>query len=203
MVEFRMDKETPDYITMDRNGLLYLGMEGKKLPNKLPNNVYQEVSDMINTFCSFEYSTKEELEQIGSSYLTSFKIRKESALGQYLIENNGKNEIINESEYISYKNICDAMLITIVNDDAKMANKITPLVQKQCCGTKEEILKEFPYHEDALNFIMDNNDFDAYLANKNQGENPIQETKPFVVYEEGEWAIKNLEEDYIRVPKKA
>lgn len=199
MVGFRIDKDTPDYITMDRYGLLYLSSQEYIIPNK----IYQEVSNMIYDLCAFEYSAKKKLEQIGSSYLTSFKIRKESTLGQYLIENNGKNEIINESEYISYKDICNAMLITIVNDDAKMANKITPLVQKQCCGTKEEILKEFPYHEDALNYILENNDFDAYLANKNQGENPIQEAKLFVVYEDGAWAIKNLEEDYIRVPKKA
>lgn len=199
MVGFRIDKDTPDYITMDRYGLLYLGMEGKKLPN----NVYQEVSDMINTFYSFEYSAKEKLEQIDSSYFTSFKIRKESVLGQFLIENNGKYEIVDYTEYISYKNICDAMLITIMEDDAKMANKITPLVQKQCCGTKEEILKEFPYHEDALNYILENNDFDAYLAKRNQGEEIAEESKPFVVYEEGEWSIKNLEEEYVHVPKKA
>lgn len=199
MVEFKIDKETPDYITMDRNGLLYLSLK----EYIIPNNVYQEVSDMIEDLVSFEYCAREKLRIIRSERIDEFKIRKESTLGQYLIENNGKYKIINESEYISYKNICDAMLITIVNDDAKMANKITPLVQKQCCGTKEEILKEFPYHEDALNYILENNDFDAYLANKNQGENPIQEAKPFVVYEDGEWAIKNFEEDYIRVPKKA
>lgn len=199
MIEFRIDRETPDYITMARHGLLYLSMEGKKLPN----DVYQEISEMMNSLVLFEYSAKEKLEQLGSSYLYSFKIRKDSALGQYLIENKGRNRIIDLTEYISYKNICDAMLITIVNDDAKMANKITPLVQKQCYGTKKEILKRFPYHEDAINFILENNDFDRFLAKRNQEVEPGQEDKAFVVFEEGEWLIKNFDEEHVRVPKKA
>lgn len=198
MVTFRIDKETPDYITMDRQGLFYLGIE----KGQIPNDVYLEVSDMINDFVSFEYSAKEKLEQIGSSYLNSFKIKKDSALGQYLIENKGKNRIADVTEYISYKNVCDAMLIAIVNDDAKMANKITPLVQKQCCGQKEEILKQFPYHEEALNFILENNDFAKFLAERNQEEEPKQEIQMFVAFEEGEWTIKNREKDCVRVPKK-
>lgn len=195
MVGFRIDKDTPDYITMDRNGLLYLSL--KKYI--IPNNVYQEVSDMIEDLVSFEYSAKKELEQIDSSYLTSFKIRKESALGQYLIENAGKNEIINESEFIHYSDVVSALNIALFNEEDKTSNKIFPLFKEQISGSKKELLKKFP--EWVLNYILENNDFDAYLAKRNQ-EKPIP-TKSFVVYEEGEWTIKNLEEDYIRVPKKA
>lgn len=199
MIEFRIDKETPDYITMEKFGLFCLSIEFRKFPN----DVQEEIADMSSSLVPFEHYAKEALIKINSEYISEFKIRKESALGQYLIENNGRNEIVDYTNYISFETIKNAMEIAIFNDDAKMSSKIIPLFQKQRFGTKEELLKEFPRDEEVLNYILENNDFEKHLAKINHEEEPTQEDKSFVVYEDGEWSIKNFEEEYVRVPKKA
>ncbi len=202
MVEFRIDKETSNYIVMDRHGLLYLGLKGKNLPN----DAYQEVSNMINGLVPFEYSAKENLEQIGSSYLSSFKIRKDSVIGKYLIENAGYNEIINKSEFIHYSDIVNALNIALFDGEDKTSNKIFPLFKERIFGSKKELLKKFP--EWVLDYILENKDFEKHLKKidsiKELGsEEPIQEENAYVVYEDGEWSIKNLEEEYKRISKKA
>ncbi len=202
MIQYRIDKETPDYITMDRHSLLsIIASEKEDWSNE---ELRQEASRMLHQMTRFEYEEKEKLYEINRRYIDKFKIRKDSALGKYLIENVEQNEIEDYTNYISYENICEAYLISSFQNDAKLTNKILTLFQNQCSGSKEELLKEFPFYEAALDFILENNDFEKYLAKVNQEEIEEEEAKqePFIVYEDGVWAIKNPQVELVRVPKK-
>lgn len=194
MIRYSIDKVMPEYINMDREGLFYLHVEKKDVFGE----VQPEISEMVNSIGIFEYNARESLEQIGSRFIREFKIRKDSLLGKYLIACTDDKEIVNEieHEYISFEHIRNALDIAMFNDDSKITNKILTLYQNRCQGSKENLLKKFPYYETTLNYILENYNLDKYLARLDC------EQESFVVYEEGNWSIKKRNEEHVRILKK-
>lgn len=204
MIEYRIDKETPDYITITGSCLVSIATSEKKeeWPNK---KLCWEALRMFKQMIDFEFECNEKKKTFGlnNHSFVKYKIHKDSVLGNFLIENNGQYGIIDYTEYISFQDIQNAYLISSFMNDAKLTNKILTLFQNQCYGFKKDLLKEYPYYETALDFILENKDFEKYLAKVNQEE--IEEEakqEPFIVYEDGEWTIKSPQAEFVRVPKK-
>lgn len=188
MIRYKIDKETPDYLTINKSDLLYLILFKDKVPS-LSDAVRYEINKMMRKLCQFERSTKSNplMKQINSF---AFKITKESILGKYLLENTGAEEIIDYTSFINREDIKNALLIAIFEDDCKRTNKILPLFQNQFSGFKEDLLKEYPYYEATLDYILENNDFKKHLLKaKNIEMSPKEEA--FLAYEDGVWTIKN------------
>ncbi len=197
MISYSVDKEIPDYLTLSRKDLLTFFETAYMFPNSYPNEnnslefMKREIIEMIRKMLLFEEMFgKSRLEEINYE----FKIKKDSHLGQYLLKNAKCNE--NTNVYISFQNIKEALLIAMYEDNAKVANKILPLFQNHYYGKKEDLLKRFPRDEEILDYIAKNNDFSSYVIKEKQDNS-------FIVYEEGNWIVKSLEEEYVRVPKKA
>ncbi len=199
MIRYRIDKETPEYLTMNRIDLLSLCLHKAEIIT-FSKELWQEIIIMVNTMYEFEKIAIES--HLIDETINTFKIRNESILGKYLIENTDYVEIINENTYINYEDVVAALNIALFDGEDKTSNKIFPLFKEQIFGSKEQLLEKYP--EWVLDYILENNDFEKYLAKVNHEELPSEtEIKDYIVFEDGVWAIKNLEEVYIHVPKKA
>ncbi len=188
MMKYRIDRKTPDYITLNMNDFLH----SFSIDTLLEEGLEEETFKMANDIREFECQIKQ--------CVYEFKIRKDSVLGRYLVENDGKNGIADYTDYISYHSVCEAYLISSFQNDAKMTNKLLTLLQQQCSGFKEELLKDFPRYEEALDFILENNDFEKYRIQVNHQEGKNSE-EPFVAFEDGEWTIKTFGEEQKRILK--
>lgn len=116
-----------------------------------------------------------------------FNIRKDSTIGQYLINNFDQDYIINEDEYIYYVQIIEALKISIFENN-EIFNQIIPMFRAQVQGSKEELRKN--YDESVLDYILENDNFEEFLTK--QDENYEESNSEFIIYENGEFSSKIL-----------
>lgn len=173
---FKSNKDNNEYLVI--NHYLVTDLFNSKEKLVIPEEVYQEVRDI------YEYDS------------FNCNIKKDSLLGQFLISHSNATDIINDDFYISYNKVINALNIALFRDDYKMTNKIMPLFKDQIYGTKEDL--QLLYPENVLDYILENDDFSTYL----EKENDTYKEQPCVVYENGKFTTKLLNNSRQKVKKK-
>ena len=177
---FHEIKENPNYILVEvKHELLTLIL---RLNEKgIDLKVLKEMRFIHEKLFEFE-------EQVGY-YLDYAAIRKDSIVGEYLINHIDGRDIINESLLISLKKITKALRVTLLEKNQEMFYLLFPLFKNIECGIYDDLKKY--YSEDALNYILEHDSFQEYLQNNN-GKN-----KQYVVYEDGKY-FKNLSNNKVK-----
>ena len=177
---FHEIKENPNYILVEvKHELLTLIL---RLNEKgIDLKVLKEMRFIHEKLFEFE-------EQVGY-YLDYAAIRKDSIVGEYLINHIDGRDIINESLLISLKKITNALRVALLEKNQEMFYFLFPLFKNIECGIYDDLKKY--YSEDALNYILEHDSFQEYLQNNN-GKN-----KQYVVYEDGKY-FKNLSNNKVK-----
>jgi hypothetical protein len=97
--------------------------------------------------------------QCKDSDIKSILIKKNSELGRFILNN---NDLF--TDYISYSDVINALNISILEDDVKMANKLMHPFKEKVFGKTSVFLEK--YGEKVVDYIKNNNDLDLYLEEK-------------------------------------
>lgn len=180
MVSFKSNKDNDEYIMID----VLTGI-GVLLANRdkylVSDDVFNEISDIY--FTAFDREVRKELKW---NDIGTIALRKDSLLGQYLINNADDVKIQNMDLYISYEKVVNALNIAMFENDCKISNKILPLFKEQISGIKDEL--ETYCSRNVIEYILKNNDFKTYIEKYNGEYKPDE----YIVYEEGEIFRKDL-----------
>jgi len=167
----KTNKDNKEYLTINKcNLLVEIGKE------HWPYKIRKEINQIISLLYNAE-------RKIG--YIDQFEIRKDSEIGEFLLFCIENGEIQNEDLNIDFEKITNAFNIAVFENNP-IAKEILPLFQGREIGKKEELMQR--YSEEAINFILENDDFETYLQ-KIDGKYKI---KKYVVYEDGEFCKKDL-----------
>lgn len=177
MITFKNNKDNHEYLIMNIRtvgGILLFG-------EILPTFTSLELEKMYFQLPSFE-------KEIGH-HVSEVTFRKDSLLGNWLMENFDQQKIIYENScaqldsYISHEKIENAIAIAILENN-KIVDKIIPLFSNNATGDKRQLLEE--YEEDVLDYILEHGDFRAWSESANK------EIEQYVVFEDGKYSKKLL-----------
>lgn len=172
MITFKSNKDNNEYLMIDaRYSMLTLGQS-----QKLTGEVLDEANKIFSKLYKFEKENNHII-------ISEVAIRKDSAIGQYLLKHSNQDDIINEDLFIYYENIVNALNIAIYESCA-IAERIIPLFRRKVHGSKEELLKE--YDEVVLDYILTHDDFHEWI--EPQEKDPTE----YIVFEDGEYSKKTL-----------
>ena len=189
MICFESNKDNGDYLMVKPWELACFDMGEEVYASDF---VKQKINKLYYTIFP-KYSTTP---TISFNKDTTIAIRKDSVIGNWLIDNENHFDLYNKDLDISYVKVVNALNIAIFSDNRKMANKIMPLFINQISGIKNKLSNE--YCEEAINYIIENDDFDTFLLKFN-GD---YEEKKVVVYEDGELSHRILSQIGQKVKKK-
>ena len=185
MIFFERNKENSNYLMIGPKTNLGILLIDDDI--ELPQEVKEEVNCMYFDLFSFEKENK-------TGYVSEVAFLKDSVLGKYLIENNGKNGIVNLDLEMTYEKVINAFNISVFEDNP-IQQKILPLFKGQVMGTKEDLVKE--YDEDVIEYILEHTSFEDYL----NGNNGVKNNTTYVVFENGEYTKKSLRKENEKVKK--
>jgi len=171
MIWFKSSKDNDEYLMVDgRYTMMLLGQN-----QNLTDDEIEEADKIYFGLYEFEKLNN-------NTHVSEIAIRKDSAIGQYLL-NNSDSEIINEDLYIFQEDVKNALLISLYEHDT-IYEKIIDLFRAQVGGYKAVLLEQ--YDESVLDYILTHRDFESWI-NK-------EEIKPkeYVVFENGEFSRRVL-----------
>lgn len=176
---FHEIKENPNYILVEvKHELLTLIL---RLNEKgIDLKVLKEMQFIHEKLFEFE-------EQVGY-YLDYATIKKDSIVGEYLINHIDGRDIINESLFISLKKINNALRVALFENNEEMVHSLFSMINRREVGTYNQLKKY--YSEETLKYILEHDSFQEYL----QKFNNIKEEKQYIVYEDGEYFQKSFHE---------
>lgn len=159
-MDIKTCRDNKKYITLNKAWTLALVI----CEDTTPNNIFDLANIIHNEAIKFE---KE------SGYIGEIAIRKDSELGQFLLNSN----IIDNDDFdISCKKVMNAFNIAVFEDNP-IAIEILSLFKNQINGTKKELMKS--QKESILDYILEHDDFQFYLDTKRGNYTPVE----FAVYE--------------------
>jgi len=179
MITFKDNKDNNEYIIMN------IHIDGGVLvaSDILPVLVANEIEKMYLSLPSFE-------QEIGK-YISEVSFRKDSLLGEWLLNNYNQKKIIYDSKYISVPKIEQAMAISMLECN-RIIDKIIPLLNAKVTGDIGELMDV--YDKDALNYILEHDNYEEYIYQSNSGRYIQKEVdnKEYIVYENGKYSKKEL-----------
>lgn len=173
MVKFRTNVDNDEYITINKSDLMLIVVMDENP---------QEIKDIANDiFCETLIFQKNNR----VPYITEIELRKDSLIGNFLLENGMSKKIRNDDLYIYYKDVINAFNIASFEDN-KIMHLLLGMLRKRVEGSNLELSNI--YGNEVINYISNNKDFNIYL-NKIDGKYGIKE---YIVYEDGEFSKKAL-----------
>lgn len=151
---FHETKENPNYILVEvKHELLTLILRLNE--KEIDLKVLKEMRFIHEKLFEFE-------EQVGY-YLDYAAIRKDSIVGEYLINHIDGRDIINESLLISLKKITNALRVALFENNEEMVHSLFSMINHRKVGTYNQLKKY--YSEGTLKYILEHDSFQEYLQN--------------------------------------
>lgn len=180
-MKFRTNKDNKNYIMVNIekvNELLSIVVSNKL---DIPENIREEAMQIIRI------SSAHNMNQLNNpNSIKEVALKKSSSIGQFLLMNTDFENIINEDDYIYYKDVVHALNIAMFEDNCKLSNRISRLFREQTSGTKQDLYEQ--YGVEIIDYIKENNDFNTYLLKFNG----IYEPRNYFVYEDNNIVEKKL-----------
>lgn len=185
-MRFKANKDNKEYITIDKIGLTTIAVICEKRNIKLSN----EATSIFSKLIQFEVREK-------IPYVHDIEIRKDSILGQFLINNPFKENIVNDDLIVDYDKVVSAFNIAVFQNN-EIARKILPLFQNPNELELENKKLVEKYGKEVIDFILENNDFSHYLIKLDENASPTK----YIVYEDDKFSRKSLVEKNKQLLKK-
>ena len=180
-MKFRTNKDNKNYIMVNIEKIDELLSLVVTDTIDVPEDIREEATHIIRV------SSSHNMNQLNNpNSIKEVAIKKSSNIGQYLLLNTDFENIINEDEYIYYKDIVHALDIAIFEDNCKLSNKISRLFREQARGTKQDLYEI--YNPEVVDYIKEHNDFNTYLLKFNGEYQP----RKYFVYEDNDIVHKKL-----------
>lgn len=155
MIKFGTYEGDNNYLVIRRTDLVMTIV----FEEKSNNEISQVASEILSKLLNYEFENKVRL-------TGAIAIRKDSILGQFLLNNSDRTKYINRDLLIAYEDITNALNIAIFENN-EIYNEIIPLFRNREQDYYDELSKK--YSEDVLNFVINNRNFGRYLS-KEDGE---------------------------------
>ena len=173
MIEYKTVRENNDYIVIERPADL--------MQIVLVVNDTHTCTVLTNIFTTLANNEFKEIKGLA--------LPKDSNLFLHIL---AKAQSRNLDEYVSYKEIVNALNIAIFTSNNKMANKISPLFKKQISADIKQV--EALTSKTTVEYIKKNNDFEEFLSKVN---GTYEQTK-YIVYENDEVYVSSLKDSYTK-----
>ncbi|MBE6147662.1 MAG: hypothetical protein E7168_04945 [Firmicutes bacterium] len=173
MIFFKQNANNRDYLVISR---IDLGILIVSDTYNLPTDLVSEINKMY-----FEIFTFEKEKKMG--YISEMSIPKNSLLGSYLIENQGKDGIINSDLRVKYSKVVNAFNLAVYTNNP-IQEEILPLFKGEVSGERDELVEK--YGETVIDYILEQPNFLDYVLGINNQD------KSYVVYEDGKYEIKSF-----------
>ena len=100
-----------------------------------------------------------EYEKLNNKYLEKIDIRKDSLLGNYIL-NLPEDKVTNFDDIITFEKITNALNVAVFENDPIAKKLIVPFM-KQACNKKDVMIDE--YGEEVVNYIISNSNFNMHI----------------------------------------
>ncbi|MBQ2640129.1 MAG: hypothetical protein IJF92_05180 [Bacilli bacterium] len=182
-MKFRTNKDNKNYLMVNIEKVDELLSIVVSNNIEVPENIREEAMHIIRL------SSSHNMNQLNNpNSIKEVALNKSSNIGQFLINNTDFINIINEDDYIYYKDVVHALNIAMFEDNCKLSNRISRLFREQTSGTKQNLYEQ--YGKDIIDYIKEHNDFNTYLLKFNG----IYEPRNYFVYEDNNIVEKKLYE---------
>lgn len=190
-MKFRTNKDNKNYIMVNIEKIDELLSLVVTDTIDVPENIREEAKHIIRV------SSSHNMNQLNNpNSIKEVAIKKSSNIGQFLLLNTDFENIINEDEYIYYKDVVHALNIAMFEDNCKISNKISILFRDQARGTKQDLYEQ--YNPEIVDYIKEHNDFNTYLLKFNGEYRP----RKYFVYENNDIIQRKLYEKEKTLVKK-
>lgn len=173
MVNFRTNVDNDEYVTIDKTNLMML-----VVMDETPQEIKDIANDIFVETLVFQKNNR-------ITYISEVELKKDSLIGQYLLQNGMTKKIRNDDLYIYYKDVINAYNIASFENN-KIMHLLLCMLRERVEGNTLNLSKK--YGKDAVDYISNNKDFNVYLE-KLDG---TYKTKEYIVYEDGEFSKKVL-----------
>lgn len=150
MVIFETFEGDSNYIEISYSNLLMITTLEERKNIDIAQEAYK-ISWDLN-----DYARKNNL-----GYISAVAIRKDSTLGQFLLNHPNRDKYMNRDSLITYNDIVNALNIAMFEDN-EIVSKILPLFKNREHDFIDELAKT--YSQDVLDYIVNNKDFGDYLS---------------------------------------